>query len=207
MERFFEPGFYSSGLFYLGMLTPRDEFVMAFPNQTVKQIFAGYYFNMLKITGVDKYVTYFRQFVKDGDLEKVFAGYWETYISQIPAQAFGKTNENFFRTTFFELCSRYLSLRFTFAIEANHPSGRSDWEMLGKRGSGFDRKKYLLEFKYFTNKEANRDKVLGMTQPRDEDVARVKGYGKDILAQFPEYEIVEAVVYIAGNKGFRFFKV
>jgi hypothetical protein len=35
MTRFFEPGFYSSSLFYLGMLTRRDKFHMNFPNQTV----------------------------------------------------------------------------------------------------------------------------------------------------------------------------
>jgi hypothetical protein len=134
-------------------------------------------------------------------------GYWETSISQIPAQASDKANENFFRTTFFELCTRYLSQRFTFAIEANLPNGRSDWEMLGKRGSGFDRRKYVLEFKYFPNTEADKQKVLCITSPREEDVIRVKGFGADILARFPEYELVEAVVYIAGNKGFVFFKV
>ena len=50
------------------------------------------------------------------------------YVGQIPAQAFDKVNENFFRTTFYELCTRYLAPDFMFAIEVNHPSGQSDWE-------------------------------------------------------------------------------
>ena len=51
----------------------------------------------------------FRQFLYDHNLAALFAGYWEIYIGQIPAQAFDKANENFFRTTFYELCTRYLS--------------------------------------------------------------------------------------------------
>lgn len=207
MKRFFDPGFYSSSLFYLGMLTRQDNFLMVFPNQTVKQIFAGYYYDLLKITGVDKYITYFRQFLADCDLSKVFAGYWETYIIQIPAQAFDKMNENFFRLTFFELCSRYLSDKFTFGIEVNYPSGRSGWEMLGKPGSDFDKQKYLIEFKYFTNTEAEKQKILNMTGPEQAELDQIAGYERDILAQFPGYEITKGIIYIAGNKGFRFFSV
>jgi methionine salvage enolase-phosphatase E1 len=62
------------------------------------------------------YTSYFEQFLKTGDLDALFSGYFKTYIGQIPAQAFDKINENFIRTTFFELCTRYLSDYFTFAI-------------------------------------------------------------------------------------------
>ena len=55
------------------------------------------------------YTEIFRQFLHDHDLAMLFAGYWQVYIGQIPAQAFDKANENFFRTTFYELCTRYLA--------------------------------------------------------------------------------------------------
>ena len=207
MVRFFEPDFYSTSLFYLGMLSRKDKFHMVFPNQSVKQIFAGYYYDLLKISGVDKYVAYFEQFLKDGDLKKVFTGYWETYIAQIPAQAFDKMNENFFRISFFELCSRYLNDRFTFAIEVNYPSGRCDWEMRGRRNSGFDDRKYMLEFKYFSNTEVDRQKIISMQEVRKKEIQQIQGYAGDSRAQFPGYEVVMAVIYIAGNKGFRFFRV
>lgn len=116
-------------------------------------------------------------------------------------------NENFFRISFYDLCNRYLGSHFTFAIEANYPSGRSDWEMLGRRNSGFDKRKYLVEFKYFSNTEAEKQKLLSIEQARQEELNQICGYEKDILAQFPQYEIIKAVIYIAGNKGFRFFKV
>ncbi len=83
------------------------------PNQTMRAIFADYYNTLARIEVTQGYVPYFEQFLVDLDLEKLFAGYWEVYVGQLPAQLFVKMNENIFRTTFSELCSRFLERTFT----------------------------------------------------------------------------------------------
>jgi hypothetical protein len=35
----------------------------------------------------------------------------------------------------------------------------------------------------------------------------VMDYEKDILARYPEYNITKAVIYVVGNKGFKYFPV
>ena len=135
MEQFFDRDFYPISLFYLGMLTIKNSFHMMLPNQTMREIFTDYYNTMAHIEVSQGYVPYFEQFLARPGSGEAFAGYWEVYVGQLPAQLFDKMNENFFRTTFFELCSRYLSRDFTFGVEVNHPSGRSDWEMQGKPDS------------------------------------------------------------------------
>ena len=115
----------------------KDQYTMTLPNQTMREIFTEYYNTLARIEVSAGYTPYFQQFLADLELGKLFAGYWEVYIGQLPAQLFDRMNENFFRTTFFELCSRYLARDFSFGVEVNHPSGRSDWEMLGKPDSRF----------------------------------------------------------------------
>ncbi len=151
------------------------------------------------------YVPYFEQFLLDLDLEKLFAGYWKVYVGQLPAQLFDKMNENFFRTTFFELCSRYLARDFTFAVEVNHPSGRSDWEMLGKPDSPYAKIKFLLEFKYTPVKDEHKSHWLRLVAPLPEDVAQVTQYAADIRREFPQFAIHKYIVYIVGRKGFVMF--
>ncbi|MFH0924253.1 MAG: PD-(D/E)XK nuclease domain-containing protein, partial [bacterium] len=128
-------------------------------------------------------------------------------VRQFPAQVFDKVNENFYRITFYELCTRYLSHAFTFAIETNYPSGRSDWEMLGKFHTKYKHQKFLVEFKHYSNKEGNKLKILRFKNAQKEDIDQVKGYEQDILKQFPYFKIRSYVIYIVGNKGFRCFEV
>ena len=140
-------------------------------------------------------------------MAKLFAGYWEVYVGQLPAQLFDNMNENFFRTTFFELCSRYLARDFTFGVEINHPSGRSDWEMLGKPDSSYANTKFLLEFKYTSMKDAHKAHWLQLGAPRPEDVAQVRRYAEDIHREFPLFTIHKYIVYIVGRTGFVMFHV
>jgi hypothetical protein len=56
----------------------------------------------------------------------------------------------------------------------------------------------VVEFKYFKAKEAKRVKALAAA--RGEDVQQVKGYARDIHAQFPHFKMRTYVVYIAANK-------
>ncbi|HAS81574.1 MAG TPA: AAA family ATPase, partial [Verrucomicrobia bacterium] len=117
MKQFFEKQFFPLSMYYLGMLTFRDRFSLEFPNLTMKKIFTEYFNELEHIEVSLGYTGMFQQFLKDHDWSALFAGYWTQYVGQIPAQAFDKVNENFFRTTFFELCKRYLSPDFMFAIE------------------------------------------------------------------------------------------
>ena len=145
--------------------------------------------------------------MKDQDLEKLFAGYWKTYVGQIPAQAFDKANENFFRTTFYELCTRYLSRYFVFNIEVNYPSGRSDWELLGKYHTEFKNMKYVVEFKHFSKLEAQKLKIATIKEPFEDEIEQVTGYANDILATFPDYNIIKFIIYTISADSFRFFKL
>jgi len=207
MNQFFEKDFYPVSLFYLGMLTIKDDYSMGFPNQTMKTIFADYFNIVEKIEVSSGYTDYFIQFMKDLDIEKLFAGYWKTYIGQIPAQAMDKANENFFRTSFYELCNRYLSRNFVFNIEVNYPSGRSDWELLGKYHTEFKNIKYIIEFKHFSKEEARKQKVVSLKKPFEDDIIQVNGYATDILKDFPEYKMSKFIIYTIGAKKFKFFRV
>jgi len=207
MSQFFQEDFYPVSMFYLGMLTLKDDYSMTFPNQTMKKIVTDYFNEIERISVSIDYVKYFQQFIKDLDLIKLFAGYFERYIGQIPAQACDKMNENFYRTTFFELCTRYLSRNFVFTIETNYPSGRSDWEMLGKFHTQYKNMKWLVEFKHFTNKEAKKNGIYDLQAPLKEEVLQVEGYAKDILAQFPEYQIRKFVIYTISCETFRAFEL
>ena len=109
--------------------------------------------------------------MSDLNMEKVFGGFYEIYLGQFPAQAWDKINENFIRCTFYELCTRYLSRYFTFSMEVNYPSGRSDWEMTGKYHTKYKDTKSIIEFKYVSAKEAG--KVLSLDAPLDEDASQL----------------------------------
>jgi len=207
MSQFFEKEYYAMSLFYLGMLTIKDDFTVCFPNQSMFKIFTEYYNDTARIEVSKGYTEYFRQYLKDLDIEQLFAGYWETYVGQIPAQAFDKMNENFFRTSFYELCTRYLSRYFTFAIEANRPSGRSDMEILGKFHTKYADIHQLIEFKYFTKEQAKKVGVWNLTAPAPEDIDQINKYEADINKVFPTHKTSKHIIYIVSNDGFRYFKV
>jgi hypothetical protein len=147
----------------------------------------------------------FKGFHHDLDLSKLFAGYFQVYLGQIPAQAFDRINENFIRTTFFELCSRYLSSYCSFALEVNYPSGRSDWEMLGRPEGKWRNQKWMVEFKYYPKNSCV--KVEDLTQPDPKAVAQVKGYAADLKQSFPSFHIRTAVCMVQGAAGFKWFNV
>ncbi|MCX6997972.1 MAG: PD-(D/E)XK nuclease domain-containing protein, partial [Kiritimatiellaeota bacterium] len=121
--------------------------------------------------------------------DELFAGYRERYVRQIPAQAFDQANENFFRTTFYELCTRYLSRHFHFAIEVNSHAGRSDWQAVGRKGSKFEGQGYVIEFKHFTRQAGERRGILNLAAPLSEDAAQVARYAEDLHRAHPELTI------------------
>ncbi|MBK8803944.1 MAG: AAA family ATPase [Fibrobacteres bacterium] len=203
MSRFFQREHFAMSLFFLGMLTVKDRRYLAFPNQTLASIFADYYSQLARIEVSRGYDGYFADFRQDLDLGRLFGGFWKVYMGQIPAQAFDKINENFIRTTFFELCTRYLLLDFSFGIEVNHASGRADWEMLGRPETEYRNQKWIVEFKHFPNSSGKTPSDF--TVPDPQAVAQAEGYKRDTLAQFPQYQVRTAVCMTVGNQGFRWF--
>lgn len=117
------------------------------------------------------------------------------YVSSLPLL---RSYENFIRCSFFELCSRYLSDCYTFALEQNHPAGRSDLEMIGIPGTDFHNDCRIIEFKYFKAGEAK--KIAAMTEARPEEINQVKEYASGIHQKFPNYRIRTYVAYFAAGK-------
>ena len=208
MKQFFEPSSFPVSLLYLGMLTFHDARTMTFPNQTLETIFASYYNEINNINMIaDKYADAFAEFRHTPSLEQIFANYWKEYVGQIPAQAFDRANENFFRTTFYELCIRYLSHDFVLNIESNYPSGRSDLEFLGKYHTQYKNLKWVVEFKHFSRENAKKEGIYDLKKAREQEIAQVSAYGNDILKDFPNYDISLFVIYTISHETFRVFKV
>ncbi len=207
MGRFFAPRFLPLSLYYLGMLTFQDEYTLGFPNLTVKTLFTEYYNEIEHIEVSSGYTEMFRQFLKDHDLAALFNGYWQVYLRQIPAQAFDKVNENFIRTTFSELCTRYLSRHLMCAIEVNYPGGRSDWEAIGRPHTTFENQALLIEFKHFPRSEGERFGVLEWAAPRPEEIAQATGYAVDLQRRYPRLTVRRHIVYTVACAGFRFFSL
>jgi len=207
MRQFFEKPFFPLSLYYLGMLTFRDRFHLEFPNLTVKKIFVEYFNELEHIIVSPGYTGMFQQFLKDHDWSALFAGYWSEYVGKIPAQAFDKANENFFRTTFYELCTRYLSPDFMFAIEVNHASGRSDWEAIGRAGTPFENQAAIIEFKHYSSAKADKLGVKSWTEPPAEAVEQVMSYAGDLQRRYPELTISRHVVCTISAADYSFFSV
>ena len=205
MRQFFEKPFFPLSLYYLGMLTFKDDYTLSFPNLTMKTIFTEYFNEVEHIVVSDGYTPIFKQYLIDQDFSQVFAGYWKTYVGQIPAQAFDKANENFFRTTFFEICTRYLARKFIFSIEVNYPSGRADFEAIGRPGTAFADKGILAEFKHFSMAESKR--IMEATTPFDEDKEQVTRYAEDLQKKYPRMQIERFVIYTIGAQHYRFFSI
>ncbi len=205
LNTFFNKEHYPCSLFYLGMLTIEDENKMVIPNQTMQNIMTEYFNEVQEINVSEKYHPSFDKFKQDLDLEKLFKGYWEIYISQFPAQMFQNANENFFRSTFYELCCRYLKRYFIFEIEVNQHGGRTDLEFLGRHTTEYKNIKYLVEFKHFNNEKTALWNKL--TKPRKKDKDQLAGYAKAISNQFPELNITKWMIYTYKGKDWKVFKI
>ncbi|MFN8487908.1 MAG: AAA family ATPase [Caldilineaceae bacterium] len=208
MFQFFEPGFYPIAFFYLGMLTLEDKFFLKLPNVNLRQIMAEYFNELHQIDVSTRYAEMMQAFVNQPNLETLFANYWKLYISQLPEAIFQKVNENFYRTTFFELCSRYLSPWFTWHIERSYPQGKSDLEFVGKYNERFANLRWVIEFKYYSNADFRQFKTtLSAFQLQPEDTTQIAGYAEGLRQEFPSAQIEQFVIYCIGNQGFRVFHI
>ncbi|MCK5517740.1 MAG: AAA family ATPase, partial [Desulfobulbaceae bacterium] len=151
MYQFFEKSFFPISFFYLGMLTKQDHFYLQLPNLNMRKIFTQYFNEIHHIDVSTLHTEYMQAFASQPNLKMLFAGYWKEYVSQLPEAIFAQMNENFYRTTFYELCSRYLSPWFIWHVERSYPQGRSDLEFVGKYNEKYAGLRWVIEFKYFSN--------------------------------------------------------
>jgi len=210
MSQFFEKSFYPISFYYLGMLTKRDDQYMCLPNLNMKSIFVDYFNEINKIDVSTKYAELMAGFINQPDIPKLFGGYWELYVSQLPESIFQQVNENFYRTTFFDLCRQHLSRYFTWAIESSYASGRTDLEFIGKYHTKFAGVRCLLEFKYYSNarfKKISRGLPVSRFQALAEDIKQLKTYEAEWKKKHPGPGNKSFLVYCFGNQGFRVFPV
>jgi hypothetical protein len=208
MSQFFDKSYFPISFFYLGMLTRHDNFYLRLPNLNMRQIFVEYFNEIHRIDVSTKYAEMMQGFVNKPDLPKLFADYWELYVSQLPEAVFAKVNENFYRTTFFELCSRYLSSWFTFNVERSYPQGRTDLEFVGKYHEQYAGTRIVIEFKYFSNAELKKMKTtVKKFRLRKEDTLQMSGYIDGLKQEYPEAKISQFVIYCFGNQGFKVFEI
>lgn len=208
MHQFFEKGFFPISFFYLGMLTRRDDFYMKLPNVNMRQIFVEYFNEIHHIDVSTRYSEIMQTFINQPNLEYLFAGYWREYVGQLPEAVFRKMNENFYRTTFYELCSRYLSRWFTWNLERSYPQGQSDLEFVGKFHERYAGLRWVIEFKYYSNNEFKKlDTTIDTFECKAEDTEQINGYVQGLRQEYPEARIEKFVIYCFGNQGFRVFAV
>lgn len=211
LSQFFEQNFFPVSFFYLGMLTRQDNFYLKLPNLNMQQIFVEYFNEIHHINVSNRHYTKIMQsFVMQPNLETLFAGYWEQYISQLPEAIFQQVNENFYRTTFFELCNRYLSHWFIWHVERSYPQGKTDLEFVGKFNEKFAGLRWVIEFKYYSNNEFKKKfkkTTVAKFELQQKDTEQIAGYVEGLKNEYPEAKISQFVIYCFGNKGFRVFSV
>lgn len=209
LTQFFTPAFYPVSFFYLGMLTLLDDFSLTLPNVNMRKIFAEYFNEFHQIDVETRYKEIMTAFINRPNLEQLFAGYWQQYVSQLPEVIFQQMNENFYRTTFYELCSRHLSRWFSWHLERSYPKGKSDLEFVGQYHEKFANLRWAIEFKYYSNAEFKKKfkTTIAAFQLQAEDSAQVMGYAEGLRQEFPRAQIECYVIYCIGNQGFRVFSV
>ena len=208
--KFFSEEFFPYALYYLGLLTFEDDMTFNIPNLTIKNMFVDYYDELSEFTNVDEarraFGSAIRAHVKAGGAWRdIFDAYWQHYVkARIPAQAFDKINENFFRTTFTSRCLDYLADYYSFETEYNSSEGRCDFLAIPKPGVA--KPAQLVEFKYFTNEAAEKGKFLGRDTPDAETVKQALDYRK-ALARRPDWnhEVAVTIVEVCGSAGYNWF--
>ncbi|MCQ2393373.1 MAG: ATP-binding protein [Kiritimatiellae bacterium] len=211
--KFFSKEFYPYALYYLGLLTFEDGFSLAIPNLTIRNMFVDYYDELSAFTNEDEARRHFIGAARDlvmngGTWKNVFEQFWQYYVkARIPAQAYDKMNENFFRTTFASRTWDALPMFYTIEIEYNTPAGRCDFLAVPKPGLAKDA--MLVEFKYFTKKDgAARLFADENRMPDAETFAQAERYRASLPARPGWNHAVEtAVVEVYADLGYRWFPV
>ena len=212
--KFFSKDFFPYALYYLGLMTFESAFRLQIPNLTIRNMFVDYYDELSAFTNEDVARRHFIGAAEDlvtngGTWANVFEQFWQHYVkARIPAQAFDKMNENFFRTTFASRCMDAMPFFYSVWSEFNVSSGRIDFLASPKPGTNL--RACLIEFKYMNCAEADRTHLLGKDHPEPEDVRQTMEY-LDSLVQDPNWthgrEVEVVIVEVAGNRGYNWFEV
>ena len=221
-EKFFSEEFFPYALYYLGLLTFQSRFRLNVPNLIIWNMFVDYYDELSEFKNVDAARRAFGDAAEalalnGGTWKNLFDAYWLHYVkARIPAQAFDKMNENFFRTTFTSRCLDWLADFYSFETEYNSSEGRCDFLAVPKVGS--PKPAQLIEFKYFTNASGRRVEDNApyhggaacphAAAPDAETVDQALAY-RQALARRPDWnhEIAVTVVEVCGNVGYNWFDV
>ncbi|MCP4696130.1 MAG: AAA family ATPase, partial [Gammaproteobacteria bacterium] len=186
IHQFFDKGFFPISFFYLGMLTRKDDYCLQLPNLNMRTIFTEYFNEIHHIDVSTRHTEYMQAFSDSPALEPLFAGYWKEYISQLPEAIFQQVNENFYRTTFYELCQRYLSRWFIWNVERSYPSGCSDLEFVGKYNEIYAGLRWVIEFKYYSNASLRKLKTtIADFQLQTGDTEQIAGYVEGLKKEYP----------------------
>ena len=210
--KFFSADFFPYALYYLGLLTFVDDFDLAIPNLTIRNMFVDYYDELSGFTNEDEARRHFIGAAKDlvkngGTWENVFRQFWLYYVkARIPAQAYDQMNENFFRTTFASRAWDALPMFYTIEIEYNTPAGRCDFLAIPK--PGLDKPAMLIEFKYFRGEEAKKLHGASNREPDAETIAQARRYRESLPARPGwKHQIETAVIEVYSNLDYRYFPV
>ncbi|WP_304022694.1 AAA family ATPase [Methanospirillum hungatei] len=95
LNQFFDPPYYPISLFYLGILTRKDQFMLTLPNLNMRKIVTEYFNELNSIDVSTRYASMMQTFVNKPDLTQLFSDYWRLYVSQLPEAVFSQVNENF----------------------------------------------------------------------------------------------------------------
>ena len=208
VSQFFERRFFPVSFFYLGLLTRKDDLYLTFPNLNMHQIFIEYFNELYDIDISNPYKEAMEAFLRKPDFEAFFQCYWENYILQLPETIFAQVNENFYRTTFYELCTRHFPPWFLLNVETSYPKGKSDLEFVGKNERQFAGMHWIIEFKYYSRRKMREKEINVKTfQSVKEDVSQVQGYGEGLRQKSPDAKLSMFLVYCFANEGFRVFPV
>lgn len=180
---------------------------------SMKAILADYFNQIHKIDLTTNYGEVISHFVKYPDIPQLFADYWRLYISVLPEAVFQKVNENFYRTTFYNMCRQYLSGYFTIEVAKSYAIGRTNMEFIGKYHSNMANIRYLLEFKYNSNTKWDKVKTdisngnIDGFQATDDDIKQINDYKAEWIKEYPKANNECFLIYCFGNQGFRVFEI
>jgi len=212
VSKFFDNHFFPISLFYLGLLTRKNDTQLSFPNLNIYHIFVEYFNKRNHLDTTNPFALPILDFIRQPDLEALFRTYWEAYVAHLPEVVFMQMNENFYRTTFYQVCMEHLSSHFIWNVERSYPEGKSDLEFIGKHNEKFAGMRWVIEFKYYSNsaikKKLQQDKItLDEFTVQADDLVQIQGYVQGLQREYPEAQVSQFVIYCFGNQDFRVFAV
>ncbi len=217
-ERLFDPTYFPVTLYYLGLVTFISSRTVGLPNLTVRKLFTDYFndlWHAMRMVVTDAGEIY-EEFAKSRDWSVLFEGFGKRYLGILPAQAYERANENFFRSTFYLLFNELMQDDYVVRIEDNVPGGRCDLTAVGTPNGIDPSTAVVVEFKHYTRAEMksrfakakkNKKGVPLLARAPKDAVEQVRGYAADFAREHPHHTVLKYVVCYFSTKGYRLWKV